>query len=109
MGKGYDVDRQYLFEYAADDGKRLRQMTLKRFAGNSLSNISILSDPKYPRLSPWLSVSNDTIFNIWGESDDEAGNTIWVKQDIEEFYGKCLRYREKHKIVSSGEKDPEVE
>lgn len=97
-------NRRYLFEYACDEDKCLREMTLERFASNSLPHLAVLCDPKYPQISPWLSVGNNTIFTVWGESEDMLGNPVWVKQDIEEVFQLCMRYADERKSVSSGDK-----
>lgn len=90
---GINGSRRYLFDYADDEGSRLREITLDRFAGNTLANIFLTGEGDYV----WLNDANFTIFAVWGESEDQAGNRVWVKQDLNDFYKKCMEYRKQVK------------
>ena len=87
-------ERKYLFEYADDEGS-LRESTLERFATNTVANIFLTRNKDGSYCS--LHDANDTIWTVWGESKDNAGNKIWVKQDLEEFYKRCIEYRKQYR------------
>lgn len=86
---GINGSRRYLFDYADDEGSRLQEKTLGRFAGNTLANIFLTGKGD----DVWLHDANYTIFAVWGEGKDQAGNRVWVKQDLGDFYKKCMEYR----------------
>lgn len=86
--------RRYLFEYADDAGLVLRESTLERFAGHTLRNLFITKGGSFCVLND----ANLAIFNVYGESKDNAGNNIWVRQNLEEFYEKCMEYRKKLEV-----------
>lgn len=83
----------YLLQYVNDPhpskGRVLREDTMDRLVHDSLNRIN------YDKSHDILHLPTDTILAVYKQTEDRAGNIIWVEQKLSEFYQRYVNYIEK--------------